>query len=55
MRRTVSKLISRFAAFKLPIKKRHLFKSTKRKLKREWNSLGQRQRFELRKKMEAEL
>lgn len=55
MRNSVSTLIGKFARASLGSGKLHLHKSTKRRLKREWNRCGQHQRFEMRKKMENAL
>ncbi len=52
MRHSVSKLIGKFVSSTLTPSKMFEFKSTKRKLKREWNRCGHQRRIELRRKME---
>ncbi len=55
MRNSVASLIGKFTRANLATSELHLFKSAKRKLKREWNTLGQHDRHLLRLKMEDAL
>ncbi len=55
MRNSVANLIGKFAHASLAPKDIFKFKSAKRKLKREWNTLGRHDRYLPRRKMEDAL